>query len=162
MAVEIERKFLVVGDQWRNHVEQSTHIVQGYLASAERVTVRVRIKGTEAFLTIKGRTEGISRSEYEYRIPVEDARAMLAELAQGPVIDKVRHLVPSSGHVWELDVFAGDNEGLVMAEVELSSDDEAVDLPDWAGEEVSDDDRYYNVNLAVRPYRTWGLAPTES
>ncbi len=160
MAVEIERKFLVVGDQWRHDVEQSTHIVQGYLASAGRATVRVRIKGDDAFLTIKGRTEGISRSEYEYQIPVEDAQAMLAELAQGPVVDKVRHLVPSAGHMWELDVFAGDNEGLVMAEVELSSDDEAVDLPAWAGAEVSDDDRYYNVNLAVRPYRTWGSSPT--
>ena len=105
MAVEIERKFLVVGDQWKQDVEQSTHVVQGYLANAERSTVRVRIKGDEAFLTIKGRTEGISRSEYEYRIPVEDAQAMLAELAQGPVIDKVRHLVPAAGHVWELDVF---------------------------------------------------------
>jgi len=158
MAVEIERKFLVVGDQWKQDVEQSTHVVQGYLANAERSTVRVRIKGDEAFLTIKGRTEGISRSEYEYRIPVEDAQAMLAELAQGPVIDKVRHLVPAAGHVWELDVFAGDNEGLVMAEVELSSADETVDLPAWAGAEVSDDDRYYNVNLAARPYRTWGLS----
>jgi adenylate cyclase len=162
MAVEIERKFLVVGDQWRHDVEQSTHIVQGYLANAGRATVRVRIKGGDAFLTIKGRTEGISRSEYEYQIPVEDARAMLAELAQGPVIDKVRHLVPAAGHMWELDVFAGDNEGLVMAEVELSSDDEAVELPAWAGAEVSDDDRYYNVNLAARPYRSWGLAPTDS
>ena len=159
MAVEIERKFLVVGDQWKQDVEQSTHIVQGYLANAERATVRVRIKGDEAFLTIKGQTQGISRSEYEYQIPVEDARAMLTELAQGPVIDKVRHLVPTAGHVWELDVFAGDNEGLVMAEVELSSADETVDLPTWAGAEVSDDDRYYNVNLAARPYRTWGLPP---
>ncbi|MEZ5186228.1 MAG: CYTH domain-containing protein [Candidatus Nanopelagicales bacterium] len=155
MGVEIERKFLVVGDAWRSEVTQATHIVQGYLASTPSLTLRVRIRGDQAYLTIKGSSHGICRSEYEYEVPLADAEAMLAELAQGPVIDKVRHIVPIAGHSWEVDVFAGDNAGLVMAEVELASDAEDVHLPAWAGEEVSDDSRYYNVNLAANPFSRW-------
>lgn len=157
MGVEIEHKFLVVNDDWRDDVRERTRIVQGYLASTGTTTVRARVKGERAFLTIKGSTSGISRSEFEYEIPMTDARAMLAELAQGPVIDKVRHLIDVDGHTWELDVFAGDNAGLVMAEVELAAADEQFTVPSWAGPDVSDDARYYNVNLAQNPFRNWGL-----
>ncbi|MBK6763810.1 MAG: CYTH domain-containing protein [Micrococcales bacterium] len=155
MGVEIERKYLVVGDAWRAQVVSATRIVQGYLARGE-VTVRARIRGDRAYLTIKGRSQGIARSEFEYEIPVPDAEAMLTELAEGPVVEKTRHLIDVGGHTWELDVFAGANEGLVMAEVELADADEQFDLPQWAGEEVSDDPRYYNVNLAREPFSQWG------
>jgi adenylate cyclase len=157
MGVEIERKFLVTGDSWRDDVIEATRIMQGYLSDGDTATVRVRVKGERGFITIKGRSQGVSRSEFEYEIPVADASAMLAELARGPVIDKVRHIVEVGGHRWEVDVFAGDNEGLVMAELELSDESEQFQLPDWAAQEVSDDPRYYNVNLARSPYRTWGL-----
>ncbi len=155
MADEIERKFLVADDSWRDAVMSSTRILQGYLASSELSTVRVRVRGEHGYLTIKGATVGVTRSEFEYEIPVADAEAMLETLAAGPVIDKVRHLIPVGGHTWELDVFAGDNDGLVMAEIELGSDDEAFERPGWAGDEVSDDPRYFNVNLAREPYGTW-------
>ena len=155
MGVEVERKFLVVDDSWRAEVIKATRIVQGYLARTGRVTLRVRIKGEAGFVTIKGETRGISRSEFEYPVPVDDARAMLDGLADGPVVDKVRHLVPVGGHTWEVDVFEGANAPLVMAEVELGDPDEPFELPAWAGQDVSDDARYYNVNLAQAPYSTW-------
>ena len=155
MPVEIERKFLVEGDAWRGQVASESHIMQGYLASSPEVTVRVRVKGDQAFLTIKGESRGVTRSEYEYPIPVVDAEEMLRDLAALPPIDKVRHRIPLDGHVWELDVFAGENAGLVMAEIELSAEDEAFVMPDWVGLEVSDDARYFNVNLAKHPYRRW-------
>lgn len=155
MATEIERKFLVKGDSWRDAVLSQERIMQGYLANNQNATVRVRVKGEGAFLTIKGATQGISRSEFEYPIPVEDAEAMLAELPVSPPIDKVRYLVRHGDRVWELDVFAGDNAGLVMAELELEREDQPVELPDWAGDEVSADPRYYNVNLARHPFKHW-------
>jgi adenylate cyclase len=155
MALEIERKFLVVGETWRDQVESSTHIMQGYIASSPEVTVRVRVKGDKGFLTIKGISDGIRRHEFEYPIPVEDAEMMLRELAVLPPIDKVRHDLRVGEHLWELDVFAGENEGLVMAEIELSAPDEPFLMPAWAGEEVSEDLRYYNVQLAKHPYRRW-------
>jgi adenylate cyclase len=155
MATEIERKFLVTGDSWRGAVESQQHVMQGYLANGENATVRVRVKGDAAYLTIKGMMTGISRAEYEYQIPVADAQAMLKDLAVSPAIDKTRYLVRCGAHVWELDVFAGDNAGLVMAELELASEDESFQLPEWAGEEVSDDLRYYNVNLSRHPYKRW-------
>jgi adenylate cyclase len=157
VGLEIERKFLVVKDSWKPNVVSATRIVQGYLAHTDTTTVRVRVKGERAFLTIKGTSTGISRTEYEYEIPVPDAEAMLSEMAQGPVVDKVRHLIEVDGHTWELDVFAGDNAGLVMAEVELSADTEDFTVPEWAGLDVSDDPRYYNVHLASNPFRNWGL-----
>jgi adenylate cyclase len=157
VGLEIERKFLVVQDSWKPNVVSATRIVQGYLAHTDTTTVRVRVKGERAFLTIKGTSTGISRTEYEYEIPVPDAEAMLSEMAQGPVVDKVRHLIEVDGHTWELDVFAGDNAGLVMAEVELSADTEDFTVPEWAGLDVSDDPRYYNVHLASNPFRNWGL-----
>lgn len=155
MALEIERKYLVKNDSWRDLVESQAHIMQGYLANNDNAVVRVRVKGDAAYITVKGAAEGISRSEYEYRIPVEDGTAMLRDLAVLPVIDKVRHNVRSGGHLWELDIFAGENQGLVMAEVELQADDEVFEMPEWAGEEVSEDPRYYNVNLALHPYKSW-------
>jgi adenylate cyclase len=155
MGVEVERKFLVVGDGWRADVHSATRIVQGYIARTDGAVVRVRIKGAHAYLTLKGVTRGIARSEFEYEIPVGDAEAMLAELTQGPVIDKVRHLVAVGDHTWEVDVFAGENAPLVMAEVELAHADEAFEVPPWAGADVSDDPRYYNANLAEVPYSRW-------
>jgi adenylate cyclase len=155
MGIEVERKFLVSDESWRDAVTSSTRIVQGYIAQTGSATVRVRVRGDKGFLTIKGLSVGVSRSEFEYEVPVADALAMLDELAQGPVIDKVRHLVPVGGHVWEVDVFAGENAPLVMAEVELADSQEAFVRPDWAGVEVSDDQRYFNVNLARSPYSTW-------
>jgi adenylate cyclase len=155
MPVEIERKFLVEGDAWRGQVASESHIMQGYLAHSAGVTVRVRVKGKQAYLTIKGESQGVSRSEYEFPIPLVEAEEMLRDLAILPPIDKVRYRIPLGEHVWELDVFAGENAGLVMAEIELSAEDEVFVMPDWAGQEVSDDPRYFNVNLAKYPYRHW-------
>lgn len=155
MALEIERKFRVVGDAWRDDVETATPIMQGYLAATGQVTVRVRVKGDAGYLTIKGATTGVTRAEFEYPIDVAEARTMLETLASGPIIDKVRHVVPVAGHRWEVDVFAGDNAGLVLAEIELASAEERFVLPPWAGAEVSDDPRYFNVNLVEHPYRSW-------
>ncbi|MGB7983433.1 MAG: CYTH domain-containing protein [Candidatus Nanopelagicales bacterium] len=158
MGIEVERKFLVTGDAWRAQVDSATRIVQGYLAQTDTATVRVRVRGERGYVTIKGASVGIARSEFEYEIPVPDAMTMLDTLAQGPVIDKVRHLVPVGRHMWEVDVFGGANAPLVMAEVELADAAEEFVTPDWAGQEVSADSRYFNVNLARSPYSTW--APT--
>ena len=159
MGVEVERKFLVVDDSWRSAVTSQTRIVQGYIAQTGTATVRVRVRGERGFLTLKGNSVGIARSEFEYEVPVQDALEMLDELAQGSAIDKVRHLVTVGGHVWEVDVFAGENAPLVMAEVELANADEDFDRPDWAGQDVSDDARYFNVNLARDPYSHWSTQP---
>ncbi|NEX22231.1 CYTH domain-containing protein [Thiorhodococcus mannitoliphagus] len=155
MPLEIERKFLVCGDGWRAGVEAQGRILQGYLADGPRATVRARIKGELAYLTIKGASSGISRSEFEYRIPVEDAEAMLREMAVSAVIEKVRYRVRVGTHLWDLDVFEGENLGLVMAEIELEAEDADFQLPDWAGEEVSKDPRYFNAALAKHPYSRW-------
>jgi len=155
MGVEIERKFLVKNTSWRDAVEGQDAILQGYLAETERASVRVRVKGDRGFLTIKGATAGVSRAEFEYGIPLEDARAMLDTLSSLAVIEKVRYRVRSGRHLWELDVFAGENAGLVLAELELTSEDEPFELPDWAGEEVSSDARYYNLSLARNPFSRW-------
>jgi adenylate cyclase len=155
MATEIERKFLVRSDAWRDRVESASRITQGYLAADPQVTVRVRLRGDQAYLTIKGEAKGISRSEFEYPIPVGDAAAMLHGLCSLPPVDKVRHLLRVGGHLWELDVFEGANAGLVMAEVELAAEDEDFEVPDWAGEEVTGDPRYYNAYLARHPFTRW-------
>jgi len=164
MGIEVEHKFLVVDESWRTGATSAARIVQGYLThpgegQSGLATVRVRTKGDQAYLTIKGPSRGTARSEFEYEIPVADALAMLDELAQGPTIDKVRHIVPVGRHVWEVDVFAGANAPLVLAEVELAGPDEAFEMPPWAGDDVSDDPRYYNVNLAREPYSNWGSTP---
>lgn len=155
MPIEIERKFLVRDESWRAIVESSSRILQGYLSLDRHLAVRVRLRGDAAFLTLKGGTRGIRRSEFEYPIPRADAQAMLDTLAVAPPVDKVRHLIRVGGHLWELDVFAGENAGLVMAEIELGSEDEAFERPDWLGDEVSEDPRYYNANLARFPFRSW-------
>jgi len=155
MAVEIERKFLVAGDSWKTAVQDEKVLMQGYLANQSHATIRVRVAGVQAYLTIKGPGNGLSRSEYEYPIPAADAAAMLRELSVSSPIEKTRYKVRAGDHVWDLDVFAGANAGLVLAEVELGSEDEAFTRPDWLGAEVTGEARYYNVNLARHPYRHW-------
>ena len=161
MGIEIERKFLVAGDGWREAAERVVPMAQGYLNDVGMVdsgamlsSVRVRIEGDEARLNIKSRELGVQRQEFEYPIPVADARALLA-LAVGGLIDKRRHYVEHAGHTWEVDEFLGDNAGLVVAEIELDSADEAFELPAWAGRQVTDSPRYYNLALASRPYSQW-------
>ena len=152
MGIEIEHKFLVVGDGWRQGA--GTPCSQGYLNRAAQRTVRVRIAGERAFLTIKGVSQGATRSEFEYEIPVDDARQLL-QLADGPVIEKTRRVVMHEGSRWEVDEFFGENAGLVVAELELESEDQPFARPAWLGREVTDDPRYYNSNLAANPYRSW-------
>jgi len=152
MAIEIERKFLVEGNDWRN--KPGTLFRQGYLNRDKERTVRVRIAGEQAYLTIKGISIGASRAEFEYEIPVTDAEQLLL-LCDGPLIEKTRYLVPHAGMVWEVDEFHGANHGLVVAEIELQSEDQQFDKPSWAGQEVTDDKRYFNSSLAGYPYNTW-------
>jgi adenylate cyclase len=154
MPLEIERKFLVVGSGWDDG-SPGARMTQGYLAKGAGTTVRVRICGhDEAWLTIKGRPRGISRPEFEYPIPVAEARDLL-DLCDGPPIDKTRHRVEFRGHVWEVDVFHGANEGLVVAEVELEAEEVDPPLPPWVGREVSQEARYYNSRLVAAPYASW-------
>jgi adenylate cyclase len=153
MASEIERKFLVSGDSWRDG-SPGVRMAQGYLSLDPDRTVRVRLAGENAWLTVKGRTRGITRAEFEYAIPAADARDLLA-MCQPSVIDKTRHRVEFGGHVWEVDEFHGANEGLVMAEVELEDASASPEPPPWAGAEVSMDVRYFNANLATFPYGSW-------
>ncbi|MET0088869.1 MAG: CYTH domain-containing protein [Candidatus Thiodiazotropha sp.] len=155
MAIEIERKFLVINDNWKDSVISQATIKQGYLATTEQASVRVRVDGEQANLNIKGTTVGISRREYEYPIPLEHAEEMLDHLVSGAVIDKVRYKVRHAEHVWDLDHFLGANEGLVVAEVELSHEGEGFEVPDWVGEEVSGDIRYYNASLVTHPFCDW-------
>lgn len=148
MAQEIERKFLVISDGWKDAATGSKLLRQGYLSSNAKATVRVRTRDDdEAMVTIKGATRGISRAEYEYEVPVPDAREMLA-MAEPHVLEKRRYIVPFGGLTWEVDVFEGRHAGLVIAEVELEREDQNVHLPDWVGREVTDDDRYYNASLS--------------
>jgi CYTH domain-containing protein len=154
MPVEIERKFLVTGDGWRGQGEGVT-LQQGYLSLDPERSVRLRVAGDRAWLTIKGGSRGLARSEYEYEIPAEHAREMLATLCPNSPIEKTRYRVDYHGLTWEVDEFFGDNAGLIMAEVELQSADQAVDLPDWVGEDVSADPRYYNASLVEKPFCRW-------
>ncbi|MDT8421914.1 MAG: CYTH domain-containing protein [Desulfuromonadales bacterium] len=153
MGVEIERKFLVKGKPWASL--QGTHYRQGYLTTDPQRTVRVRIAGDRGLLTIKGESRGASRSEFEYPIPLTDAEQMLDELCSQPQIEKVRYCLEHAGLTWEIDVFRGDNAGLVIAEIELDDDDQQVELPPWVGHEVTDDSRFYNASLAEHPLATW-------
>ena len=157
MAKEIERKFLVTGDAWRSGVTGVPYR-QGYLGAGAdaRCTVRARIAGERAFLTVKGRAAGGSRDEYEYPIPVADAEEMLERLCPGGLIEKFRYRVPFAGHTWEVDEFSGENAPLVVAEVELVRIDAEVTLPSWVGREVTYDPRYTNAALARFPYSRWG------
>jgi CYTH domain-containing protein len=151
---EIERKFLVTGDEWRT--DSAVRYSQGYLSVDRERTVRIRIEGDSAVLTIKGITERATRAEYEYPVPCDDARAMLDTLCLRPLIEKYRHRVEHRGMTWEVDEFLGDNAGLVVAEIELDDPEQSFDRPAWLGAEVTGDPRYYNANLVERPYREWG------
>ena len=154
MSIEIERKFLVVSDTWKNHVSGQFQLKQGYLQSAPERTIRIRTSNKEGFITIKGKTEGITRTEYEYPIPFSEALSLLA-LSENPPIEKVRYLVSHGSLTWEVDVFEGLNSGLVLAEVELQHENQEIDLPDWIGAEVSSDPRFYNSTLSAHPFSTW-------
>lgn len=155
MGTEIERKFLMRSDAWRDEVQDSVRLVQGYLARGDRSAIRVRIKGDAAHLNIKHTLDGINRLEYEYEIPIEDAQEILDQVALKPLIDKTRYHVVRGDHLWEIDEFYGDNAGLIVAEIELGRADETFERPDWLGEEVSLDQRYYNSNLSKLPYTQW-------
>jgi adenylate cyclase len=152
MATEIERKFLVTGNQWRQ--AKGIRIRQGYLCREKGKTVRVRSAGEKAFLTIKGTRKGISRPEFEYEIPAGDGEDLL-KLCDGPIIEKTRHIVFHKGFNWEVDAFLGENEGLVVAEIELKEEDQLFERPGWVGREVTGDPRYYNANLVSNPYKNW-------
>ncbi len=154
MYREIERKFLVIGEQWRE-LATSYHFCQGYIYSSPTCFVRVRTESEKAFLTIKGPKDGISRSEYEYAIPLEDAKELLETLAHKPLIYKIRHKIPQGEHIWEVDEFCGDNTGLIVAEIELESEQAQFVKPAWIGKEVTDDARYRNAALARLPYCQW-------
>lgn len=154
MAKEIERKFLVKGLSWKDQGEGVLYR-QGYLNSIKERVVRVRTIGNKGFLTIKGITVDVSRLEFEYEIPFTDAKQMLDELVEKPIIEKNRYKIQQNGLMWEIDEFLGDNEGLIVAEVELQDEQQALDLPSWVGEEVSSDPRYFNNNLVAHPYKTW-------
>ena len=155
MAIEIERKFLLVSDAWRALISRSESFRQGYLSSSKHASVRVRIADDTATLNIKGMTLGIQRPEYEYEIPLPDATDLLDQLCERPLIEKTRHFVEFGGKLWEIDEFHGDNAGLIVAEVELDAPDDVIPMPVWAGADVSHLERYYNVRLTQYPYSQW-------
>lgn len=154
MPKEIERKFLTSALTWKEQVTQAITIKQGYLNTNPDRTVRIRVAGDTGWLTVKGRNVDLTRPEFEYEIPVVEATEMI-KLCEQPIIEKTRYLVEEHGKTWEVDVFSGANEGLTVAEIELEAEDEEFVLPDWVGEEVSDDPRYYNATLILRPFGEW-------
>ena len=156
MGVEIERKFLIIDDGWREAASPGVRYRQGYLSTDPNSSVRVRTSGDQAWLNIKSATVGIARREFEYEIPVTDAHEILDELCTKPLIEKTRFTVEHEGFTWEIDVFEGENSGLVIAEIELESAGDTFKLPAWAGEDVSGDIRYYNQRLVEHPYSRWG------
>ncbi len=159
MGIEIERKFLLNNEDWKSLVSKTCVIKQGYLQSglesSQKSSVRIRISNERANINIKSVDLIMVRQEYEYEIPLADAEEMLNTLCGDVVIEKTRHYVPYASHIWEVDVFAGENTGLQMAEIELGSEDEAFEIPDWIGEEVTNDERYYNIHLLKAPYKVW-------
>jgi adenylate cyclase len=154
MGVEIERKFLVCGEGWKT-MRQGVLLRQGYLSSDPERIVRVRIESDSAVLTIKGRTQGATRAEWEYPIPMADAQDFLNTLCERPVIEKYRYRIQYEGMIWEVDEFLGDNAGLIVAEIELEQEDQPFAKPDWLGAEVTGDKRYYNAQLLRHPYTRW-------
>jgi adenylate cyclase len=158
MPVEIERKFLLCSDAWRNQARSRVLMRQGYLSSGNRCSIRARIGGDSAWLNLKAKRSGMTRLEYEYPIPVEEANEILDELCEGPLIEKYRHEVVLGAHVWEIDEFLGSNAGLIVAEIELDSETESFERPSWLGDEVTTDERYYNFNLAKHPFTLWPVA----
>ncbi|MEI8347295.1 MAG: CYTH domain-containing protein [Pseudomonadota bacterium] len=156
MALEIERKFLLKDDSWRSPRKEGINYIQGYFSGGEGYTMRVRLSAkNDACLTIKSKAKGITRHEYEYQIPVEDARELLDNFCQQPLIEKIRYGIDYKGHTFEVDEFLGANQGLIICEVELEREDEQFACPSWLGKEVTDDKRYYNVYLAQNPYTLW-------
>ena len=155
MAIEIEHKFLLASEKWRDHISRSTTMRQGYLTSNSNSSVRVRINDYKAWLNIKSAIAGNQRHEYEYEIPLHDANEIIVTLCRKPLIEKTRHFVLHDNHTWEIDEFSEENKGLIVAEIELSNRDEEFSIPDWIGKEVTDDLRYYNNNLSQHPYNTW-------
>ncbi len=154
MGVEIERKFLVLNEDFKQQ-GQGTFLRQGYICSEPGRIVRVRIEADHAMLTIKGMSSGISCGEWEYPIPLADAQVLLNTVCQQPLIEKIRYRIPMNGLTWEVDEFFGDNQGLIVAEVELESEQQEFEHPAWLGEEVSQDRRYANANLLKHPYKAW-------
>ncbi|MFI5139774.1 MAG: CYTH domain-containing protein [Sphingobacteriales bacterium] len=155
MALEIERKFLVDHQKWQQVIKPAgTHFRQGYLLNDDKRTIRIRVTGEQGFITIKGATLGITRKEYEYKIPVEEGIELLDAFAVSGV-EKTRYCIEFAGKTWEVDEFAGDNTGLIIAEIELENETEAFAKPAWVTIEVSDDVRYYNSNLSIHPYKNW-------
>jgi adenylate cyclase len=155
VATEIERKFLVVNDAWRSAAKPGIRFRQGYLAGTSKASIRVRVEGSAANLNIKSATLGLRRQEYEYPIPLDEAEAMLDDMCEGKLVEKTRYCVDVGAHVWEIDVFEGENAGLVIAEIELDHEDESFERPEWVAEEVSHDARFYNVYLAQHPFKEW-------
>lgn len=158
MAVEIERKFLLTSDAWQRHVNKSIVYRQGYLSNNPRASVRIRVSDDTAMLNIKSMTKEIRRLEYEYAIPLDDANEKLDKLCQKPLIEKTRHYIQQGKHTWEIDVFTGENQGLVVAEIELSHENEPFEKPDWLGHEVSHLPRYFNICLMDHPFKNWSDA----
>ncbi len=154
MGTEIERKFLVISDQWRSQAVGQLYR-QGYIVAEPEKTVRVRIVGDRGYLTIKGKTTRITRLEFEYEIPLNNAEQLLDNLCQPPLIEKMRYTLAIGNLVWEIDEFMGENSGLILAEVELENEDQSIAKPDWVGEDVSQDIRYYNANLSKFPFSQW-------
>ena len=154
MGLEIERKFLIKQDQWQPP-NQGKIYRQGYIRTQNGNTVRVRVAGDQGYLTIKGKTQSSTRSEFEYVIPLADAEEMLNTLCDRPLIEKIRYQVEINGLCWEVDQFLGENEGLLLAEVELETETQTISFPQWIDKEVTEDMRYYNVNLAENPYQNW-------
>jgi CYTH domain-containing protein len=155
MGLEIERKFLVDKDKWNKSVKDKGHIFrQGYILTDPARTIRVRLTENEGFLTIKGLSVNASRSEYEYAIPKQDAKELLDNFCTS-IVSKLRYFVNYQGHLWEVDEFLDDNEGLIIAEIELVNEEEAFKLPEWIGREVTTEEKYYNSNLSVNPYKNW-------
>jgi len=154
MAKETERKYLIKSTEYR-HLAEAVNYRQGYISRSAEKVVRIRIAGDKAFITIKGAAAGYTRDEFEYEIPPEDARQMLDELCEKPLIEKKRRVIALTGKTWVVDEFEGENEGLIVAEVELLFSDEPFEIPEWIGKEVSGDPRYYNSNLVINPYKNW-------
>ena len=154
MAIEIERKFLVKEKPF-SIAKRSLKINQGYIINEKSKVIRVREKGDDYFLTIKGNNIGISRLEYDFPIAKEDAKELIFHFCKTTLIEKTRHYIEHKGHAWEVDEFHGKNNGLIVAEIELESEDEKFEIPDWVGEEVTQADRYYNMNLAIHPFTSW-------
>ena len=156
MPLEIERKFLLKNDNWRRYADKGSAIKQGYLNSHIERTVRIRIINKGGIITIKGKTTGVTRKEFEYKIPLADALELI-KLCEKPIIEKTRYKIETeTGLIWEIDEFSGQNTGLIIAEVELEQEHQSVIIPQWIGKEVSDDPRYYNANLIQNPFENWG------